>query len=772
MKTIKEENHKQDNHRCMCGCEGHNHENKHEHNHQHGHEECACGCDIDKHNYEKTEKNYSNTNDINKKQFILDGLGCAGCSAKIEHQVGQLPEVASSVLNFATSTLNVELKNNSSFNDIISKINKIVTSLEPDVTVIEKENKRAITNNVQADKGVLSKRKFISFGVGIVIFSIAAIGKFSFNTELAMFIISYLLIGGDVVVLALKNIIKGNALDENFLMVIATIGAFSIKDFTEAVAVMIFYKIGEAFQQKAVNSSRKSIADLMNICPDIANLKIGSTVKKVLPEELNIGDVIIVKPGEKVPIDGAVLEGESMIDTSALTGESVPRKIKKGDEILSGFINKNGVLNVKVTKIFSESAVSRILELVENAGSKKAKIENFITKFARYYTPIVVVCAIVLAIVPSIFIKGAIFSDWLRRALIFLVVSCPCALVISVPIGFFGGIGAASRKGILIKGGNYLEALNELDTIVFDKTGTLTKGVFNVTELNTFNEVKKEELLRYAAFAESYSNHPIANSILKAYSKAIDKSIIEDYEEIAGHGIKALIKGKQVLAGNDKLMGRYQISFQKCNSIGTVVYVAVDNQFYGYILIADEIKEDSVLAIKELKKLGVKETIMLTGDNKIVGNTVASELGIDNVYTELLPENKVEIFEKIENLKKQGNRKNKRIAFVGDGVNDAPVLTRADIGIAMGGLGSDAAIEAADIVLMTDEPSKLITAVGIAKYTRKIVMQNIVFALGVKLVVLSLGAFGLATMMEGVFADVGVALLAVLNSMRVLKYKD
>lgn len=561
---------------------------------------------------------------------------------------------------------------------------------------------------------------------------------------------------------------RGQVFDENFLMSVATIGAFAIGEFAEGVAVMLFYQIGEFFQGRAVNRSRKSIADLMDIRPDYANLKLENEVKKVSPQEVKINDYIVIKPGEKVPLDGVVVEGESMVDTSALTGESVPREVKKDNDVLGGFINKNGVLTVKVSKEFEESTVSKILELVENASSKKAPTENFITKFARYYTPIVVFAALGLAVIPPLVIQGATFAEWIYRALTFLVISCPCALVISIPLGFFGGIGGASKNGILIKGGNYLEALNSVDTVVFDKTGTLTKGVFKVTDINPSKDISKEELLEYAAFAESYSNHPIATSILNAYSKEIDKEKIENYEEIAGHGIKVNVKGKEVLAGNIKLMDLNKIQHKLVEDMGTVIYVALDGNFAGSILISDEVKIDSKNAIKGLKDIGIKKTAMLTGDNKKVGVKIANELGLDEVYAELLPDQKVE---KLEMLDKQKSEKGK-LVFVGDGINDAPVLARADIGVAMGGLGSDAAIEAADVVLMTDEPMKLVNAIKIAKRTKKIVWQNIIFAFGVKAIVLLLGAGGHASMWEAVFADVGVALIAVLNAMRVLNVKD
>ena len=585
--------------------------------------------------------------------------------------------------------------------------------------------------------------------------------------QIALFIISYIIVGGDVVKRAVKNISKGQVFDENFLMSIATIGAFFIGEYPEGVAVMLFYQVGELFQSYAVGKSRKSIASLMDIRPDYANVKKGDELVKVDPDEVQIGDIIVIKAGEKIPLDGKVIEGSSMIDTSALTGESVPREVEVGSDILSGCININGVITAEVTKEFGESTVSKILDLVENASSKKSNSEQFITKFARYYTPVVVIIAVFLAIIPPLVIDGATFSDWIYRALAFLVVSCPCALVISIPLSFFGGIGGASKKGILVKGSNYLEALAETEIVVFDKTGTLTKGVFNVQEIHP-EGVSKEELLELTAYVESYSNHPISLSLKRAYSKEIDNGRISDVEEISGHGVIATVDGKKVMAGNIKLMKMMDIPYFKGELIGTVVHVAVNNKYIGYIVIADEVKEDSAQAIKELKAANIKQTVMLTGDNKSVGSKVAKELGLDKVYAELLPADKVE---KLEELFSQKSKKGK-LAFVGDGINDAPVLARADIGIAMGGLGSDAAIEAADIVIMTDEPSKIATAMKISKKTLKIAHQNIVFAIGIKIIVLILSAFGIATMWAAIFADVGVTIIAVLNAFRALNVKN
>lgn len=585
--------------------------------------------------------------------------------------------------------------------------------------------------------------------------------------KLTLFILSFILAGGDVVRSAVRNILRGDVFDENFLMAIASIGAFLIGEAPEGVAVMLFYQVGEAFQSYAVGKSRKSIANLMDIRPDYANVKMGDELVKKDPDDVQIGDVIVIKAGEKVPLDGVVIEGTSMLDTSALTGESVPREITVGSDLLSGCININGLITARVTKEFEESTVSKILDLVENAGSKKSKSERFITKFARYYTPAVVVIAAILAVLPPLVIEGATFSDWIYRALAFLVVSCPCALVISVPLSFFGGIGGASKKGILVKGSNYLEALAQTEIVVFDKTGTLTKGVFNVQEIHGV-DISENELLEITAHAESYSNHPISLSLKRAYNSEINNDKISEVEEIPGHGVSAKVDGRRVLAGNTKLMEANSILYDAVELVGTVVHVAIDNKYAGYILIADEIKEDAASAVKNLKQAGIKEIIMLTGDTKLAGEKAAKKLGVDKVYTELLPGDKVEKVEELLSKKRAVGM----LAFVGDGINDAPVLARADIGIAMGGLGSDAAIEAADIVIMTDEPSKIASAMKISKKTLKIASQNIIFAIGVKVLILILSAMGHATMWAAVFADVGVAFLAILNSFRALNVKN
>lgn len=696
-----------------------------------------------------------------RKVLLLIGLDCANCANKIETEVKNLEGVSSATVDFVSRKLTLEVNNKRDLQRVIEQASKIAVKIESGIKVVENEDKKEESKEAEG----INKSKVIRLSIGAALFFVAILGKFSFWTEFGIFLVSYVLVGGEVVLKAVRNILKGQVFDENFLMSVATIGAFAIKQFPEGVAVMLFYQVGELFQNMAVNRSRKSISALMDIRPDYANLKVGEDIKRVSPEEISVGDIIIIKPGEKVPLDGKVMEGMSMLDTSAITGESVPREVEPGNEILSGTINKNGLLTVEVTKEFGDSTVSKILDLVQNANSKKAPTEQFITKFSRYYTPVVVFVALAMAVIPPLVVSGATFSDWIYRALVFLVVSCPCALVISIPLGFFGGIGGAAKSGILVKGSNFLEALNNVDTIVFDKTGTLTKGVFKVTKIYTLGRESEENLLEYAAFAESYSSHPIATSILKAYGKEINKSEIENYDEISGHGIKVSVKGKRILAGNKKLMVKENITYDVIDETGTVIHVAIDGNYAGYIVISDEIKDDAEKAVRELRGIGVKKLVMLTGDSKLVGEAIGLQLGLDEVYAELLPDQKVE---KLELLEKQKKTKGK-LLFVGDGINDAPVLARADVGVAMGGLGSDAAIEAADIVIMTDEPSKLVTAIKIAKRTRSIVWQNIFFALGVKAVVLVLGAGGIATIWEAVFADVGVTVIAVINAMRVMK---
>ena len=654
---------------------------------------------------------------------------------------------------------------------LLDTVTTIVHSHEPDVKVSEKQLEATAPVKKDEKAAVYNdedKKRTIRLAVGAVVYAIGmaltVFAKLPTLAELAFLIVAYVILGWDVVWQAVKNITRGQVFDEHFLMSVSTIGAFAIGEYPEAVAVMLFYQVGEFFQSLAVKRSRKSISDLMDICPDSATVKRNGVLQVVSPESVAVGEIIVVKPGEKIPLDGIVVDGESMLDTKALTGESVPRSIRKGDEALSGCINQSGLLTLKVTKSFGESTVSKITDLVENASARKAPTENFITTFARYYTPVVVGMAAVLAIIPPLVLGGG-WSEWLRRGFVFLIVSCPCALVISIPLTFFGGIGAASKRGVLVKGSNYLEALNKVSVVVFDKTGTLTKGVFEVANIIPAAGYQKEQVLEYAAQAESYSNHPIAKSILATYGKPIDQKQFSGFEEISGHGISVMVQGKKVLAGNSKLMESEKIAYAACDAAGTKFYVAADGSYVGCILIADEVKPDSKCAIAELKKIGVEKTVMLTGDDERIGKSVADELGLDAYYAQLLPDQKVEKLEMLDKQKRQGSK----LAFVGDGINDAPVLARADVGIAMGGLGSDAAIEAADVVLMTDEPSKLVEAIDVAKATKRIVMQNIVIALGIKSVFLVLGALGMAGMWEAVFGDVGVTIIAVLNAMRILK---
>ena len=607
---------------------------------------------------------------------------------------------------------------------------------------------------------------FLLFVILMVCGHMGMFGKTEGNSALFfLYLIPYAVIGYDIIYKAVRNIRHGQVFDENFLMMLATFGAFGVGEYSEAVAVMLFYQVGELFQGYAVGKSRQSISDMMDICPEYANIEENGVLKQVDPDDVEVGSVIVVKPGERIPLDGIVTEGESFVDTAALTGESVPRSARQGDTVISGCVNGSGTLKVRTTKEFDDSTVAKILELVENAGSKKAKVENFITRFAKYYTPVVTIGALLLALLPPLILGGG-WAEWIQRACIFLVISCPCALVISVPLGFFGGIGAASKIGVLVKGSNYLEAAAEMTTIVFDKTGTLTKGEFKVTEILS-ERMPEEELIGLAALGEGYSNHPIANSVREAYGKELQSGRVTDAKEMAGHGIKAVIDGKEVLLGNEKLMKAENISYRPCSSMGTVIYIACEGVFEGALVISDTIKEGAKEAIRDMKQIGVRQAVMLTGDRKQAAEAVAAQIGIDKVYAELLPDGKVS---QVEMLLKEQKGKEK-LAFVGDGINDAPVLTRADIGIAMGSMGSDAAIEAADIVLMDDDVKKIAAVVKIARKTLRIVKQNIVFALGVKALVLLLGAFGAANMWEAVFADVGVSVIAILNSMRVLGIK-
>ena len=713
----------------------------------------------------------------NECMLSIEGLDCPNCAAKVERKINTLEGIKEATVDFLGKKI-VVLADEISENELVELIQTEVDKIEDGVKVFVPKVQAGESSSEEEDTGKIKKKLLIG---GILFVLGIFVPKTLFIPKLAVFLVSYLVIGGDVLLSAFKNILNGQVFDENFLMAIATIGAFAIGEYPEGVAVMLFYQLGELLQGIAVNNSRKSIVSLMDIRPDYANIKVGEGIKKVSPEEIKVGEIIVVKPGEKVPLDGKIVKGASTFDTSALTGESLPREAKAGDDVLSGFINKNGLIEIQVAKVFSESTVSKILYLMENAGSKKSKTENFITKFARYYTPVVVITALIVAIFPPLLIQGATFSDWIYRALIFLVVSCPCALVISIPLGFFGGIGGASRHGILIKGTNYLEVLNNLESVVMDKTGTLTKGIFKVTEVNAENNIKindfqnnkteltKPLLLKYAAHIEKFSNHPIAQSIVAEYENSVskvDENVVKDFEEISGFGIKVNINNHQFLAGNSKLMNLENITFDKKENLGTAIYLAADGKYIGNILISDEVKEDSARAIKGMKENGVKEIVMLTGDNEAIGKNIAEKLGIDKVFTELLPNEKVE---KLEEIYKTKSEKGK-VAFVGDGINDAPVLARADLGIAMGGAGSDAAIEAADVVIMNDKPSKIVTAIKIAKKTKEIVWQNITVAFAIKIVVMALGLFGDATMWEAVFADVGVALLAVLNATRVLRY--
>jgi Cd2+/Zn2+-exporting ATPase len=672
-------------------------------------------------------------------------------------------------LNFATSTLKVAAEE-SRLEKIREELQQISDRIEPGVKVKNKGEDRDQVNSGSSLKEYLWQKKNIFIGsiFFIAALSFAHLNLFAgtiFNSlALPAYITAYFLIGYPVLKSAVLNIGQGQIFDENFLMVIATIGAFGIREYPEAVAVMLFYMVGELFQERAVNNSRRSIKDLMDIQPEYANLIKDDEIIKVEPESLSVGNLIAVKPGEKIPVDGEIVSGETALETSALTGESLPKDAAEGDQVLSGMINLNKLITVKVTKEYKDSTVKKILELVENASSKKAPTEQFISKFARYYTPFVVLTAALVAVLPPLF-TGAAFSQWFYRALIFLVVSCPCALVVSIPLGFFGGIGLASKNGILVKGGNYLEALNELDTIVFDKTGTLTEGDFKVTEVNIYSQHSRDQILKLAAEVEQFSNHPIAKSIVEAASDFKKHSAAADYQEISGAGIKAELNNNLILAGNERLMQKNNIEFKKAESSGTAVYLAQNGQFLASIIISDQLKPDSESAVSGLKKLGIKNLAMLTGDNQLAAADIAASLGLDNYYAELLPDQKVE---KVEELLQSS----KKLAFVGDGINDAPVLARSDLGIAMGGLGSDAAIEAADVVLMTDEPAKIVSALKIAAKTKKLVWQNIIMALSIKAAVMILSIFGLASMWAAVFADVGVALMAVFNVMRILKTEE
>jgi Cd2+/Zn2+-exporting ATPase len=720
----------------------------------------------------------ANRNKLSRQVMRLSGLCCPVCAGKIEERVRLIDGVTTAILDFVSRKITIEVADKTAISGVAREVSRIVRDIEPGVSVFSGRRKEKIPLRVPL------RRVLQGLGAALFIFGMAAhiggMSWFGHPLSLGVFLAAYLLTGWDVFFSAVRNIGRGRIFDENSLMSAATIGAFVIGQYPEGAAVMIFYQIGEFFQNLAVRRSRSSISALMDIRPDFAHLKTAGGLRRVNPEEVRPGDRIVVKPGEKVPLDGIVLEGISALDTSALTGEALPRDTGPGNEILSGSINKSGLLVIEVTREFGESTVSKILELVENAGNRKSPVENFITRFARYYTPLVVFSALALAVIPPLFVPGASWTQWINRGLIFLVVSCPCALVISIPLSFFGGIGAASKRGILVKGSNYLEALTRVETVVFDKTGTLTRGIFKVSQILPDpawtaalpEGIRPEdELLRLVACAERHSNHPISLSIQEAWSSLrtegalpeVSTEITEE-EEIAGEGIRVRIGGKAVLAGNTRLLVREGIRFEEPELPGTAVHLAVEGAYAGSLIIADELKKDSAATVEELRELGVRNIVILTGDNSLTGNAIGRELGVNRVCAELLPQEKVAALEALEQEKGAGGK----LIFVGDGINDAPVLARSDVGIAMGGLGSDAAIEAADVVLMTDEPSKTAEAVRIARRTRIIVWQNIIFALGVKAVILVLGALGIATMWAAVFGDVGVTLIAVFNAMRSL----
>ncbi|OTO74484.1 heavy metal translocating P-type ATPase [Enterococcus faecium] len=690
------------------------------------------------------------------KSYRLEGLDCANCAMKIEKGVQKINGVKEATVNFTSGKLTIDAEEDH-LATIEQETKKVVKELEPDVKVTEIDKEKVSEHGNEKERNTLFRILFSLAGIALLLL-------FDFNEPIRLigYLLIYLLIGYDVVKKAVMNIVKGKIFDENFLMSVATIGAMLIGEYPEAVAVMLFYQIGEYFQGLAVSHSRKSIRELMAIRPETAHVQTAEGLMTVNPEDVQIGQFVLVKPGERVPLDGTIIEGESLVDTSALTGESVPKSVYVGETVLSGFINKNKPFLVQVEKSYENSTISKLLELVENASSKKAPAENFITKFARYYTPVVVGLAVLLAVLPPLVVSGAAFSEWIYRALTFLVISCPCALVISVPLSFFGGIGGASKIGVLVKGSNYLELLAQTETVVFDKTGTLTKGDFSIQTIDT--KIDPKIFMQYIASAEQFSTHPIAQSVLEGYAGPLLPTT--NIQEFAGEGILAEVDGKQVLVGNHKLMERFEISFPSSQEIGTLLYLAIDQSYSGYLVIADTLKEDAVDALVQLKQAGVKNTVMLTGDSKKIADHIGKQVGVDKIYSELLPEDKVQRLEEIL------QRNNKKTAFVGDGINDAPVLARADVGIAMGGLGSDAAIEAADVVIMNDQPSKIAEAIHLAKKTLKIVKQNIVFAIGIKILVLSLGAFGFASMGDAVFADVGVTVLAVLNAMRSLHVKN
>lgn len=745
--TNNEHDHEHHHHSCDCDHDHHHHSC--DCNHEHHHDECGCGCHHDHHDeHVETIHHGDLKNAIN---ININGLDCAHCAMKVEQEINKMDEVEDAMIIFSTETLKVKLNREMSDDELLKRLKNVIDKVESGITLSMKKDIKVI----EKPKLFVCK-DHVELIIGTIIY---IIGIILGGTKYDVFIfgIAYLLIGYKVLFKALKNIKRGQIFDENFLMCIATIGAFCISDYKEAIAVMLFYSIGEIFQAYAVNKTRTSISSLMDIKSEYANLVIDDTVKQVAPEEVKINDIILVKPGEKVPLDGIIVNGNSSLDTSSLTGETLPRNVDINDEVLAGVVNLTGVIKIKVTQAYENSTVSKILDLVENAASKKAPIEQFITKFARVYTPTVVFLAVALAVIPMLIFKDAVFTDWLYRALTFLVVSCPCALVISIPLGLYAGLGKASKVGALIKGGNYLELLKDIDTIVFDKTGTLTEGSFEVVEVNG-----SDDLLMIGAYGERMSNHPIARSIVEKYGQEIDQSRISDFKEVAGKGIEVKIDNDLYHLGNKSYIEDMGYQVTNPTTVGTVVHITCNDEYLGNIVVADKIKDTAITGIKRLKQSGIKDTVMLTGDRKEVADDIASKVGIDRVYSELLPQDKVT---KVEELIQD----NKKTAFVGDGINDAPVLARADLGIAMGGVGSDAAIEAADIVLMNDDIDTIGEAIDISKKTNLILKQNVIFTLVIKIGVLLLTMFGLSNMWMGVFADVGVTLIAILNSMRILR---
>lgn len=753
--THNEHDHEHHHHSCDCDHDHHhhscdcNHEHNHHHDHEHHHDECGCGCHHDHHDEHVDTMHHGDLK--NAINININGLDCAHCAMKVEQEINKMDEVEDAMIIFSTETLKVKLNREMSDDELLKRLKNVIDKVESGITLSMKKDIKVI----EKPKLFVCK-DHVELIIGTIIY---IIGIILGGTKYDVFIfgIAYLLIGYKVLFKALKNIKRGQIFDENFLMCIATIGAFCISDYKEAIAVMLFYSIGEIFQAYAVNKTRTSISSLMDIKSEYANLVIDDTVKQVAPEEVKINDIILVKPGEKVPLDGIIVNGNSSLDTSSLTGETLPRNVDIDDEVLAGVVNLTGIIKIKVTQAYENSTVSKILDLVENAASKKAPIEQFITKFARVYTPTVVFLAVALAVIPMLIFKDAVFTDWLYRALTFLVVSCPCALVISIPLGLYAGLGKASKVGALIKGGNYLELLKDIDTIVFDKTGTLTEGSFEVVEVNG-----SDDLLMIGAYGERMSNHPIARSIVEKYGQEIDQSRISDFKEVAGKGIEVKIDNDLYHLGNKSYIEDMGYQVTNPTTVGTVVHITCNDEYLGNIVVADKIKDTAITGIKRLKQSGIKDTVMLTGDRKEVADDIASKVGIDRVYSELLPQDKVT---KVEELIQD----NKKTAFVGDGINDAPVLARADLGIAMGGVGSDAAIEAADIVLMNDDIVTIGEAIDISKKTNLILKQNVIFTLVIKIGVLLLTMFGLSNMWMGVFADVGVTLIAILNSMRILR---